>query len=142
MQKASPQARAWIAAPEIIASLARPYSPSTFINRIIFVDFFELARPGVAAYLEGREIATGTEVARAIGRSYSTMTPDSWRALARVVLSCGWKSKRIEGLPVWVAPRCAATRYVRNARRAATHMREEHRHPPANGHSAPVNLRV
>jgi hypothetical protein len=70
------------------------------------MDLFELWRPSVAAYLaaHGCEIVTGTELARAVGRSYATMRLQDWRTLARVALSCGAKSRNVGGSKVWVSP--------------------------------------
>lgn len=65
------------------------------------MDSFDDWRPAVAAYLSGRTFATGTDVARSVGRSYATMTGDDWRTLARVVLSCGWRKAKVDGVQVW-----------------------------------------
>ncbi len=65
------------------------------------MDLFELWRPTVARFLEGKDIATGMDVARSVGRSYATMAREDWRTLARVVLACGWRKAKVDGLQVW-----------------------------------------
>jgi hypothetical protein len=58
-------------------------------------------RPRVAAYLSARTLATGTDVARAIGRSYASKSTADWRRLAGTVIACGWKSQKVDGVQVW-----------------------------------------
>jgi hypothetical protein len=96
-------------APEIIASLARLSHHQHSLNGFSIVDLHTLWRPTVAAYLSapGRTLCTGMELARAVGRSnYADMSVADWRILSRIVLSLGWKSRKVAGGNVWVAP-CA-----------------------------------
>jgi hypothetical protein len=76
---------------------------SYFPNGIIVVNLHQLWRPTVAAYLSapGRTFVAGMDVARSVGRSYVTMTGTDWRTLARVVIACGWKSRKVDGVQVW-----------------------------------------
>ena len=63
---------------------------------------FETYRPTVAKFLEGRTLATGMDVARAIGReSYASVTIADWRGIAWLMSQLGWKSRRREGVKVW-----------------------------------------
>jgi hypothetical protein len=77
--------------------------PASFTHGLFIVDSFQLWKPTVGAFLNqpGRTLATGMDVARAIGRSYVTMTADDWRTLARVVLACGWRKAKVDGVQVW-----------------------------------------
>jgi hypothetical protein len=84
--------------------LGPPLTPLTLGQRILAVDLASLWRPSVAAYLEGRTFATGTDVARAVGRSYASMSVADWRTLAAVVISCGWRKAKVDGVQVWQAP--------------------------------------
>ena len=74
-------------------------------------------RPRVAAYLEGRTLATGMDVARSVGRTYSAMTRDDWATLAAVVIACGWRKAKVDGVPVWKAPAAAPAPSVRGPNR-------------------------
>jgi hypothetical protein len=67
------------------------------------VTTYELWRPSVAAYLNerGRKFVTGTDIARACGKTYETMTRDDWATLAAVVIACGWRKAKVDGVPVW-----------------------------------------
>jgi hypothetical protein len=71
---------------------------------ILKMDSFSLWRPSVANYLEGKDIVAGTDLARAVGRSYDSMRFDDWRVLARCALSCGWKSKKFGRVKMWTSP--------------------------------------
>jgi hypothetical protein len=60
--------------------------------------------PSVAEYLSqpGREVVTGMDLARAVGRSnYADMSVADWRLLARLAIECGWKSRKVDGVQVW-----------------------------------------
>jgi hypothetical protein len=71
------------------------------------MDLFELWRPSVANFLEGKDIVAGADLARAVGRSYDSMRLDDWRVLARCALSCGWKSKKFGRVKMWASPEAA-----------------------------------
>jgi hypothetical protein len=88
------------------ASYANPLArttPLTFTHRICIVDSFSLWKPSVEAFLNqpGRTFATGMDVARSVGRSYATMTRDDWATLAAVVIACGWRKAKVDGVSVW-----------------------------------------
>ena len=70
------------------------------------MDLFQLWKPSVEAFLNqpGRTLVTGMDVARSVGRSYASMTRDDWRTLAAVVIACGWRKAKVDGLPCWQAP--------------------------------------
>lgn len=68
---------------------------------------FDLFRPSVAKHIEGKDIVFGGELAKAIGRSYSTMDRSAWATIAAVVASLGWRKTKVEGVPCWQAPEAA-----------------------------------
>ena len=65
---------------------------------------FDLWRPSVAKHLEGKNIVFGGELAKACGRTYSTMDRDGWATFAAVIKSLGWRKAKVDGIPVWEAP--------------------------------------
>jgi hypothetical protein len=67
------------------------------------VDLPTLWRPSVTAYLAapGRDVVTGMELARAVGRSYATMNVSDWRLLAKLAIECGFRSVKRDRVQVW-----------------------------------------
>ena len=60
-------------------------------------------RVAVSAYLDGKDICFGAEVAReAWGRKYDSMSVDDWRRLAGHVLACGFRSTKVGKVACWV----------------------------------------
>ena len=49
----------------------------------------------------GRTLVTGSELARAVGRSWSTMDLAGWRLLAKLAIESGWRSVKRGGVSVW-----------------------------------------
>jgi hypothetical protein len=88
--------------PEAIASLARIF----IFNGNGIVDSFQLWKPSVEAFLNqpGRTLVTGMDVARSVGRSYASMAREDWATLAAVVIACGWRKAKVDGVPVCQAP--------------------------------------
>jgi hypothetical protein len=69
------------------------------------VDAIDDWRPRVASYLETRQFAWGAEIAReCLSRRYSEMSLADWRRLAGIVISLGFKSRKIEGVQTWCRP--------------------------------------
>ena len=58
---------------------------------ILTTDQFRLWTPSVVAYLAGKDMAYGADLAKAVGRSYGTMGVEDWRTLATIMKSLGWR---------------------------------------------------
>jgi hypothetical protein len=68
------------------------------------MDLHQLWRPSVTAYLAapGRDVVTGMELARAVGRSnYLDVSIADWRLLAKLAIECGFRSVKRDRLQVW-----------------------------------------
>src|SRR5277367_5538762 len=70
------------------------------------------------------------DVARSVGRSYATMGRDDWATLAAVVIACGWRKAKIDGVPVLAAGRPASRPAI--PRKGETGDADEH-HRPCRG---------
>jgi hypothetical protein len=70
-------------------------------ERILTTDQFRLWTPSVVAYLAGKDMAFGADLAKAVGRSYGTMGLEDWRTLATIMKSLGWRSRRADGVQCW-----------------------------------------
>jgi hypothetical protein len=68
---------------------------------ILTTDQFRLWTPSVVAYLAGKDMAYGADLAKAVGRSYGTMGVEDWRTLATIMKSLGWRSRRADGVQCW-----------------------------------------
>jgi hypothetical protein len=49
-----------------------------------------------------KDVVFGAEIAReALGRRYVEMSLGDWRRLAGIVISCGFRSRKVQGVPMW-----------------------------------------
>jgi hypothetical protein len=65
------------------------------------MDLFRLWRPSIEAHLAGKDIAFGADLAKAVGRSYGSMSLSDWSTLAAIMKSLGWRSRRADGVQCW-----------------------------------------
>jgi hypothetical protein len=62
-------------------------------------------RVPVRDFLADKDLVFGAQVAKAVGRSYASMSPSDWHRLAACVIAAGFKSTKIsKGVSVWVRP--------------------------------------
>ena len=65
------------------------------------MDLFRMWTPSVEAYLAGKDMAFGADLARSVGRSYGAMSLADWSTLAAIMRSLGWRSRKVQGVQCW-----------------------------------------
>lgn len=65
------------------------------------MDLFRLWTPSVEAYLAGKDMAFGADLARSVGRSYGSMSLAEWQTLAAIMRSLRWRSRKVDGVQCW-----------------------------------------
>jgi hypothetical protein len=65
------------------------------------MDLFRLWTPNIEAYLAGKDMVFGADLARSVGRSYGSMSLADWSTLAAIMKSLGWRSRKVDGVLCW-----------------------------------------